>query len=286
MTTTPLSAEVRIVGCQEFPWSQIYREKGQSLSDHLPQVLEAVHRSGAEAYEPFLPHSREQSLRLSALLSEYSLQMPSAYANVRLHEDDWRERVASTLEAARWAGEAGMRVLVINPEPINWSQPLDKNDAQLEVQARAMQALGEGLRAQGQALAYHIHAPEMRQAAREFHHTLLNTDPEAVALCLDAHWIYRGAGDSQAALYDIVKLYGARIASLHLRQSRGGVWSEVLEDGDINYEPLARRLREMSFDGPIILEQAREEGTPRTMEPEAALRHGIEWTRRLFSAPE
>ena len=47
-------------------------------------------------------------------------------------------------------------------------------------------------------------------------------------LCLDTHWIYRGAGNSNVALFDILKLYGDRVVSLHLRQSVGGVWSETL----------------------------------------------------------
>jgi len=43
---------------------------------------------------------------------------------------------------------------------------------------------------------------ELRQGGREFHHMLTATNPDDVKLCLDAHWIYRGCGDSQVAVFD------------------------------------------------------------------------------------
>ncbi len=113
---------------------------------------------------------------------------------------------------------------------------------------------------------------------------MLGTDPAHVGLCLDAHWIYRGAGNSEVALYDIVKLYGPRIASLHLRQSRGGVWAQTLGDGDIDYRPLAAALRALSFDGPAILEQCFEEGTPSDLPPVERERRSRQWVRGMFGA--
>jgi inosose dehydratase len=172
---------------------------------------------------------------------------------------------------------------VVNPEPIDWREPLDKDDAQLRTQAKAVQALGERLRGVGVRLAYHTHSPEMRQAAREFHHTLRATDPAAVGLCLDAHWIYRGAGNSRVALEDVVGMYADRIASLHLRQSQGGVWSESFTaEGDIDYPAIVATLRAAGFDGPVVLEQAREQGTPQTVAFDKALRQCREAAEALF----
>ncbi len=182
----------------------------------------------------------------------------------------------------RAAHQFGVRILVLNPEPISWREELDKDDSALRLQAEAMQVLGEELRALGVALAYHTHHMEMRNAAREFHHTLLTTTPEAVGLCLDAHWIYRGAGNSNVALEDIVRLYGDRIRSLHLRQSHGGIWTETLDEGDIDYDFLVAGLRDTGFSGPIIIEQAREAGTPGTLTMDEALRRSATWARTKF----
>jgi inosose dehydratase len=54
------------------------------------------------------------------------------------------------------------------------------------------------------------------RAAREFHHMMAGTDPDKVSLCLDAHWIYRGSGNSSVALFDVLKLYGSRTREIHL----------------------------------------------------------------------
>ncbi len=106
-----------------------------------------------------------------------------------------------------------------------------------------MNRLGAELKKIGLTLAYHNHDMELREAAREFHHMMLGTDPANVTLCLDSHWVYRGSGNSQIALFDIVKLYGSRVSELHLRQSKDGVWTEALGDGDIDYRAFASALR-------------------------------------------
>ena len=136
----------------------------------------------------------------------------------------------------------------------------------------------------GLTLAYHNHAIELREAAREFHHMMVGTDPAYVTLCLDAHWVYRGAGNSQVALFDVVKLYGSRITELHLRQSKDGIWTETLCDGDIDYPLLAKRLLKIGIRPHIVLEQAVEKGTRKTMTPVEAFRKSSKYTRGLFRA--
>jgi inosose dehydratase len=104
-----------------------------------------------------------------------------------------------------------------------------------------------------------------------------------VSLCLDAHWIYRGAGNSQVALFDIVALYGTRVTELHLRQSRDGVWTEVFAPGDIDYPRLAERLGTMGVRPHLVLEQATETGSPETMQPLEAFRRSTRYVRDVFA---
>jgi inosose dehydratase len=99
----------------------------------------------------------------------------------------------------------------------------------------------------------------------------------------DAHWVYRGAGNSQVALFDVVRLYGKRISELHLRQSQGGVWTEAFGPGDIDYRALAEMLRQASVRPHIVLEQAIETGSPNTMTPLEAFKESTRATRRLFT---
>src|SRR5262249_58729600 len=99
---------------------------------------------------------------------------------------------------------------------------------------------GAELTKRGMTLAYHNHDAELRHAAREFHHMMLGTDAKKVSLCLDSHWVYRGSGNSQVALFDVVKLYGKRIVELHLRQSAKGAWTEAFGEGDVDHERLGQ----------------------------------------------
>lgn len=271
-----------MIGTQIYPWMQLH--SGQEAAQWRPDAMRRSATAGLGAWEDFLPASETELKVLGELLRETGLKAPSVYANAPLHRDDWREVVASVAARVRLAREFGLRVLVLNPEPINWSGTEDKSDAQLRVQATAMQALGLELRAMSVELAYHTHHMEMRHAAREFHHTLLATTPHAVGLCLDAHWIYRGAGNSQVALDDIVQLYGNRIVSLHLRQSHNGIWDESLGEGDIDYAPLAAKLRDLNFNGPVIVEQASEAGSPKTVPFDEALARSAAWAKGVFDS--
>jgi sugar phosphate isomerase/epimerase len=146
----------------------------------------------------------------------------------------------------------------------------------------ALDKLGGKLRQMGLTLAYHNHDIELRNAAREFHHMMVGTNPENVTLCLDAHWIYRGAGNSQVALFDVLKLYGPRVTELHLRQSQNGVWTEVFGPGDIDYPRLADHLREIGIRPLLVLEQAIEAGSPHTTQPVEAFKESTEYTRKIF----
>jgi len=267
-----------IIGSQAYCWFQIYNAQGQKYQDHLDEIFAQVRAAGVEAWEGGVA-SPEDAAHLRDLLAKHRLAMPSIYVGASLHRDSSNEGIEDVLRQARLARPLGASIVVVNPDPIDWHKPINKSDNELKRQAEAMQTLGQKLLADGMTLAYHTHDPEMRAAAREFHHMLLATDPECVGLCLDAHWIYRGAENSQVALYDIVKLYLSRIRSLHLRQSQNGIWTETLCDGDIDYRPLARRLNGVGFAGPIIIEQCFEKGTPQTVGGDERIRRSRQWLR-------
>ena len=129
----------------------------------------------------------------------------------------------------------------------------------------------------GMTLAYHNHDAELRQGGREFHHMLTATDPKNVKLCLDAHWIFRGCGDSALALWDALTHYHDRVVELHLRQSIEGVWTESFAmTGDIDYGRLFQFLRDRDVAFHIVLEQAVEGRSPHTLTAVEAHRLGCD----------
>ena len=221
---------------------------------------------------------------MAPLLKKHGLEMRSLYVNSTLHDAAQADKsIEEVLAAAAKAKAVGTRIIVTNPSPLRWGGPENKTDEQLKVQGAALDTLGAGLKKMGLILAYHNHDIELRNAAREFHHMMAGTDPANVTLCLDAHWIYRGAGNSQVALFDVLKLYGPRITEL-----RSAPIAEWRLDGGVRagrYRlPASRR-----FPAPDRCQAAAGPGTgggggvPKTMNAVEAFQKSTEYTRRVFA---
>ncbi|GAB3774548.1 hypothetical protein GCM10028818_17510 [Spirosoma horti] len=270
------------VACNSYAWLTFYQRQGKTwMADPDASLTELV-QSGITAYEPGV-NSAEEVTKLVPLLSKHKLVMHSLYVNSTLHKaDEAQKSIDSVLAIAEAAKPAGTSIFVTNPSPIKWGTNDDKSDTELAEQARNLDRLGAELRKRGITLAYHTHAPEHRQAAREFHHMLLATDPKHVSLCLDAHWVYRGSGNSQIALFDVVKLYGNRITEVHIRQSKNGIWQETFGNGDIDYERLASSLKSLNLKPNLVLEQCLEKDSPNTMGPVDAHKQDLTAVKRVF----
>ena len=271
------------IACNQYPWLVFYQRENRNFNEELDNGLGELAASGMDGYEPLVTNPQEID-RLGPLLTKHGLQMRSLYVNSVLHErEKANQSIDSVLVIAEKAKRIGTNIIVTNPSPIQWGGPQNKDDGQLKIQAASMDKLGWQLKAMGLTLSYHNHDIELRNAAREFHHMMVGTNPAYVTLCLDAHWVYRGAGNSAVALFDILKLYGRRITELHLRQSKDNIWSETFEDGDINYRRMAKHLLDIDIHPHIVLEQAVEKGTPKTMKTVEAFRQSSKYARRIFN---
>jgi len=271
------------VACNQYPWGTFYAREKKDFNALLDPGLAQVKASGNDGFEPGVG-GLQQIEQMAPLLKKHGLQMRSLYVNSTLHDAGQADKsIEDVLAAATKAKALGTRIIVTNPSPLRWGGPENKTDAQLQVQASALEKLGAGLQKMGLILAYHNHDIELRSAAREFHHMMVGTDPAHVTLCLDAHWIYRGSGNSQVALFDVLKLYGPRVTELHLRQSQNGVWTEAFGPGDIDYPHLAEYLLQVGVKPLLVLEQAVEAGSPKTMNAVEAFQKSTEYTRRVFA---
>jgi inosose dehydratase len=244
------------------------------------EELAEVAASGINGLEPGLG-SADQVDPLFAQLKKHGLELRSIYTGSALDDaGKVGKEVERIVALAKRAKEVGTKIIVTNPSPLANRQ--GKSDEQLQTQASALNTLGHELTAIGVTLAYHNHDVELQHAAREFHHMMLATDPRALSLCLDAHWVYRGAGNSQLALFDVVKLYGRRIVELHVRQSTNNVWSETFGDGDIDYRKLVNKLVEAGIRPLVVLEQGPEGATPQTMGTAAVYGRSVSNLRDVF----
>ena len=272
------------IATNTYPWGTFAKRDGQAFKLHSDEALAAIASCGLQGHEPAITSLAEFE-GLGGRLKAHGLEMRSLYVNSTLHEDSQAaESIASVTAIAQRAAQLGCKIIVTNPSPLKWGGSESKTDAQLTTQAHALDTLGAALLKLGISLAYHNHDMELRNGAREFHHMLTATSAENVKFCLDAHWVFRGCGDSQVALFDALELHGSRIVELHLRQSAGGLWTEVFTgQGDIDYTRLLAWLQKHSLKPHLVLEQAVEKGSPHTMDAVKAHQQSQENTRVVFA---
>jgi inosose dehydratase len=276
------AAEAKLhVACNQFCWINMYRREGKDFNSNLDAGLAEVKRSGMDGLEAMLGNP-EAADQMVPLLKKHGLEMRSCYAGATLHDPAQTEasiqRVVTTAQRAK--DRIGLRICVINPTPLHGA---GKSDTQLQTQAEAMTHLGGRLADIGVTLAYHFHAPAWKDDGREFHHLMTKTDPKCVGLCLDTHWVFRGSGNNAQRVYEVVQRYGTRVAELHLRQSKDGVWTECMGPGDIDYRRVAAELERQGVKPLIVLEQAVEKGTPDTMDAVESHRRSRAYVEQVFS---
>lgn len=264
------------IATNTYPWGTFAKRAGESWPPHSDTLLERIASTGIRGYEPAI-FKLEEFDGLGDRLKKHGLEMRSLYVNTLLHDEAEAERsIESVLAISAAAKELGTRIIVTNPSPIRWGGPENKSDAQLQIQATHLDRLGASLAGLGMQLAYHNHDIELREGGREFHHMLTATRAEHVKFCLDAHWVYRGCGNSQVALFDVLEHYHGRIVELHLRQSVKGIWSEQFTvGGDIDYALLFSYLGERRIAPHLVLEQAVEEGSPNELDVVEAHRRSL-----------
>lgn len=265
------------VAAQVYVYMQHYGREGSRIEDHLDDVLRDLKKGGYDAFEAWLNwfSSDASAKRVRSLLEEHKIRMVSAYTGGVFHtEEGAKSSIRGILEQARRARDAGCRIVDLNPDPKGG----EKTDDELAIQARNLDRLGAELGKLGVTLALHHHSPEMRSEARELYHLLRNTDPKLVGFCIDLHWVLRGGGKPEA----IMKDFADRTAAIHLRNSKDGVWTEDLGDGEVNHREIAGILRSAGYRGWLIVELAYEGGTKQTHSIGENLKVSREYVREVF----
>ncbi len=254
------------ISCNTYNWYSFYSRDGKEWGKDIDSDIKHFSQSGILAIEPNIESVSMGTVFIDAL-KKYNILMPSIYVNTVLHKpNEVQASVQKVLDIAELVKPYGTKIIVTNPSPIAWGSTKNKSDAELTAQAIALNELGAKLRARGITLAYHTHDMEMKAGAREFHHMLQNTAPRNVSFCYDVHWIYRGSENSSVAVFDVLKMYGHRIAELHIRQSDQGIWKETFSaKGDIDYSRFAAYLKKMGIKPHLVIEQCVEATSPNTM---------------------
>ena len=261
------------VAINQFTCNNVYQREKIDFWTRLDE-LKSVGVDGLE----IAIGSAQDAENIGKRLKDNGLAMRSIYSGANMHEEDAAEKeIDRLLKLGEKVKEFGTEIIVFNPKPKK-----GKSDAELVFQSKNIDIVGAGLKKIGISFAFHYHTTELEFGGRELHHILCGTDPNNVSLCFEQHWSYRGCGHSQVAVFDHWKLYGNRSVEAHLRQSTDNVWSETFGDGDIDNVRLAAGFKKLPKMPHIVLEQAAEKDTPKTMSPVDVFRQSIEYIRRVF----
>lgn len=253
------------ISCNTYNWITFYSRDGKAWGANWDENIAEFSKTGIKAFEPSISNSSDAKI-IWASLKKFGIAMPSIYVGSVLHNEESTKNIEQIIEIADVVKNFGTKIIVTNPNPLKWGGAELKTDSDLISQAKNLDKLGAELFKRGIKLAYHTHDVELKAGAREFHHMLQNTSAKNLSFCMDVHWVYRGAGNSQVAVFDVLKMYGHRIVELHLRQSVNGIWSETFGEGDIDYSRFARDLTKMNLKPHLVIEQCVEEKSPHTLQ--------------------
>jgi inosose dehydratase len=259
-------------------WTQDLNQRKVALADGLDEIFASTRRAGFSNMELmaqlFTPELKDKTL---AAMKKHGVKAPGIYMGGNMHTE---EGGAKMLEAARRmadiALEAGAGHINHNPDPKPGKAR--KTDEELKIQARNINRVASMLADKYLGFYVHHHDPEIADNAYEWRHILQNTDIQTVGLCVDTHWVLRGGQIPQ----EIIREAGRRLKSIHVRQSQNNVWAEDFGEGDIDYKAMAKQMSRDSQEPLVVVELAREKGTPATRTLEENLRRSRKYAQSVF----
>ena len=274
------------IGAQTYVWRQVYGQQKQVLEDHLQEVIADVAYAGCDGVVGRLAWmaTDSEAERVANLLEKYHgdisivpLEMPAFHHGDVFHRPEAVEETIARI--AEWAAR-GQRFVHCPHVTVDARQEpgRQKTEAELDVQAQSFNRLGAELSKLGGRLLVHNHTPEIEDNARELRATCERTDPKLVNLCFDVHWAYRAGMDP----LELIREYPERIKNPHLRNSIGGILTQELGEGDIDYEALVRLLEEIGYEGWLLVELEYEQGTEVTRPVRENLRLSVDYVRDIF----
>ena len=263
---------------QPYVWTQQFRAEKIALGDGLEKLFSASQRAGyrrMELIDSFLAPDLKE--RTGPLVRQYNFDVPVVYHGGAFYDAESAERaigqILTTADAAKEL-HAGWINTNCNPKP----KRERKTDAELDTEVRSLNRLGQHLKERNMRLMLHNHDADMTEGAREWRHILRHTDSKLVSFCVDVHWVWRGKQDP----LELLRAAGQRIASLHVRNSVNGVWSESLGDGDVDYAAVTKLLKQIRYKGLVAVELAYEKETKLSRPLEEDLKISREYAEKVF----
>ena len=131
-----------------------------------------------------------------------------------------------------FAKALGLEVLTADPSPNSFDQ-LDELTEEFDVK-----------------IAIHNHGPRARYDSVEDTLRAVEGRNPRIGACVDSGHVIR-SGEKP---HEVIQALGARVHSMHLKDWIHGGEEQILGEGDIDLEAVARELKALDFNGPLMLE--------------------------------
>jgi sugar phosphate isomerase/epimerase len=240
-------------------WLVEAERRKRPLADILDEALSTTHAAGyrrVELTSDFVAAGLKD--RTFRLLERSRLEPSIVFDEGPLYTREYAEMSRTRVKDLAWLMMGhGARYLNFSPGVKANGQPM--SSAELDTEAYHLNRMGDDIAAAGLDLMVHHREAEMRDNAREWRYLLAHTEPKLVSFCLDVDWVFR-AGLSPVSLIDTA---GFRLRAVHLRNPRNFQDQELFRDGDIDMAQVARLLRNMQYDGLLVIELLHDRDTKR-----------------------
>ncbi len=200
----------------------------------LDEIVEAGYAGtelGPYGYLPTEPNE------LKSELSARGLQLVASFVPLPLaHPERHAAGYQEAMKVAQLLAQSGARLIVLADEMsaarISVSGRVDEardgmSDRQWDGAAQILKRISEDCRELGLSAVFHHHAGTFVETPNEIARLCELTDPDLLGLCLDTGHYFFGGGNP----VDAVRLYGARIRHLHLKDVQLPVLASARRDG-------------------------------------------------------
>jgi sugar phosphate isomerase/epimerase len=251
-------------------WVYASKQPGYDVSPILERIFSEMAYAGFDAVETMEQPLRSvhytkqigeltEKYQIGLLGTSYGGQMWDRNSHSRIYEDV--DLIMSNLASV------GGRTFGTSVGEV---QGRMKTEDELDAQAELLNRLVKLGLEKGIVLNLHNHTYEVANGMHDLGGTLKRI-PD-IKLGPDLNWMLRAGVDP----IDFLKKYADQVCFLHLRdQKKDGRWPEALGEGDVDFVEIGNTLKEIGFDGDVVIELAFEND----FEPTRPLKETLKMSR-------
>ena len=212
---------------------------------------------------------------LKKKLDKYKLRLATGWYDMGLLGRSYKEEIVAMRSHYELLSALGCRLMVVaetigttvhNRKDKKLSERHRMNEDEWRIFLNRLEDLARYMNDQGMSLSYHPHIGTVIETQEEM--DKLMNETQEVNLLYDTGHIYYAGGDPQQVFMD----YFSRINHIHTKDVRMDVVKRVYEedlsfidgvlagtftvpsDGDIDFAPIAKRVRSSDYEGWLVLE--------------------------------